>query len=763
MARRAPLALALALALAAGAVRAEHAGGGAPPALDAARAAAQADRNAESARLFAAVLRAHPDLRPAILREYADQLTYSGRAAQAVPLYREVLDRDLPTGDAARARRGLALALLWSGRHAAAAEAWAPIHAADPADADARGNLRAALIGAARAAARGDRNAEAAALFGRAVALDPSRRLEILKEYADQLTYAGQPARAVAEYDALRAAGQDGGGVARGRALALLWAGEHEAAIAAWRRLYRDDPDDADARRNLLEAYAAAGRAAATGHRNRLAADLLAQAMRLDPEGETAIAVEYAEQLTYSERAQAAVPVFRAFLNRDNLGPEAARRARMGLALALSWSDDLAAARAEYRRILARDPGDAAALKGEARVLVWMDRLRAARDRYRAALVAAPGDEEALRGLAQTESYLGRQRGALDRLGPVLQSGKAAPETLMVAARAELWKGRPDKAAALVERVITTAPDYAQAGDLLAEIQAQRRPVTSVTLRGSTQSDDLAIRTLTFRQSQTLNTGLTTLGLQYRALRFDPADGAALDLSGPGAFARHRFSDMFEVNASVYANRIEAPGVDRDAATWDVWATVWPGDRLRLDLSAGRGFFDDIRSLSSNIRIDTYGLSADFRPVPEVTLSGRASHGELTDGNSRAMLQAEAEGRVKALGEFFLGGTVTHFDFARPELWNGYFNPDWYTSTKAKLRYSRSFGTIVEIGARASLGYEWKPGDQRPIWAAGLSAAHDLGGKTRLVGEVSHFDASSLADGDGFHRTSASVNLVYRW
>jgi tetratricopeptide (TPR) repeat protein len=165
-----------------------------------ARQAARENRNAESAELFAKAIAAEPGERPALLREYADQLTYSGQSAEAVVLFREFLSAEHSAEERQRAERGLALALLWSGEAEEAATAWQRILDAAPDDADARKNLREALVNAARAAAARNQNARAADYFARAAAADPARRQEILREYADQLTYAGRSAEAVTLY-----------------------------------------------------------------------------------------------------------------------------------------------------------------------------------------------------------------------------------------------------------------------------------------------------------------------------------------------------------------------------------------------------------------------------------------------------------------------------------------------------------------------------------------------------------------------------------
>ena len=116
----------------------------APSLVEAARAAARADRNAEAAGLFAQALALAPERRAELLKEYADQLTYSGRAREAVPLYRELLPAR--TGaDRIAVLKGLGLALLWSDQPGAAREVYDEILQAQPRDQDASRNRARAL------------------------------------------------------------------------------------------------------------------------------------------------------------------------------------------------------------------------------------------------------------------------------------------------------------------------------------------------------------------------------------------------------------------------------------------------------------------------------------------------------------------------------------------------------------------------------------------------------------------------------------------
>lgn len=113
--------------------------------LERAREAARGDRNDESARLFALYLRQQPRERRIILREYADQLIYSGKAERALPLLREVLQWSTDEGERRLAQHSYALALLWSDQHRQAIRAYEEILASDPGNEDALVNRARAL------------------------------------------------------------------------------------------------------------------------------------------------------------------------------------------------------------------------------------------------------------------------------------------------------------------------------------------------------------------------------------------------------------------------------------------------------------------------------------------------------------------------------------------------------------------------------------------------------------------------------------------
>ncbi|MBM1170860.1 tetratricopeptide repeat protein [Microvirga arabica] len=438
-----------------------------------ARQAASTNENQQAARLFEQAITAAPERRNELLLEYADQVAYAGRPADAVPLYRERLnDPALDTANRERAERGLAFALLWSSRFQEAIAAWEARLRADPASDEARNTLSDALVGAARQAGERSENANARTLFGRAIETAPQRRQELLPEFADQTAYAGQPDQAVPLYhEALR----DGSRpedqqrrLRRGLAFALLWSGQFPAAVAALDDVLRAAPDDAQVRQGLAEARAgvergraqaaqpsqaapapaqqapavapaspadaaiASAREAAGRGANKEAASLFERAIGLDPSKRAQIGREYADQLAFSGEPGRAVPVYREVLARRDLPPGERQQATRALAFALLWSSQFQQAIEAWGNILQADRSDAEARKALSDSYVGAARQAAERTRNadaaaffrRAIETASQRRQELLPEYADQTAYSGNPAGAVPLYREALRDGQ---------------------------------------------------------------------------------------------------------------------------------------------------------------------------------------------------------------------------------------------------------------------------------------------------------------------------------------------------
>ena len=357
--------------------------------MEEARTAARADRNQEAATLFADLIKNYPSLRGDLLREYADQLLFTGRAPEAVPLLRETLSQPgLSDLDRRRTLRSLALSLLWSNRFEEAVSAYRNALRVMPDDADLTRNYILALVGAAREAARADRNKQSAEWFGEAIDLAPDRRRELLREYADQLTFSGHPDKAVPLFrEVLKSPDLSTDkdlAARRNLALALLWSGQHGAAIAAYDDAIARVPDDTGLRKGRVDAIIASAREAASRDQNALAARRFRQAIRAAPDRRMELLREYADQLTFSGNPAAAVNLYRELITAELM---ARGKPSIGLLKALGlahlWAGQHAAAKDAYEQALTLDAGDEDAKRNLAEALVGMARTAASENRKR--------------------------------------------------------------------------------------------------------------------------------------------------------------------------------------------------------------------------------------------------------------------------------------------------------------------------------------------------------------------------------------------
>ena len=119
------------------------------------------------------------------------------------------------------------------------------------------------LLEQARAAARADRNAEAARLFTGYLKARPGERRAILREHAEQLIYSGRADAALPllqEVLSWELSSEERLQAQRSYALALLWSDQHRQAIAAYDALLAASPHDEDATFNRIRGVQWLGR-----------------------------------------------------------------------------------------------------------------------------------------------------------------------------------------------------------------------------------------------------------------------------------------------------------------------------------------------------------------------------------------------------------------------------------------------------------------------------------------------------------------------
>lgn len=327
-------------------------------------------------------------------------------------------------------------------------------------------------IAAAREAAQQNRNAEAAVLFEWAISQDPSRRMEWLRELADQMTYSGRAKEAVPLFGDLLASGKLSAQETRwarlGLGLALRWSHQYEVALQEYGGLIAQDPKDTGARLGRAQGLAEMGRYG-------LAKTEYETVLGQDPGNKDAWSGlrDLASRMSNSGQAKEAVPIYHEMLAAGKLSAEETRRARLDLAQALSWSDQLAESLREYEALLALDPKDTETQREHARVLHWMGRHQEALREYEALILQDPKDTWSRIGRAEVFSSMGRNELARQEYEAVL--GQEPGQIQARLRRAEILMGTDkDAAKREYEAVLRFEPENLKALGKLGQVQEWR-------------------------------------------------------------------------------------------------------------------------------------------------------------------------------------------------------------------------------------------------------------------------------------------------
>jgi len=510
------------------------------------------------------------------------------------------------------------------------------------------------------------------------------------------------------------------------------------------------------------EEIVAHAREAARVDRHQSSITAFRRAIELEPERRREWLPELADQLTWSGKPGDAVPLYREALERAP-DPEAARRARLGLALALSWDDQQAEALAELDALLAADPSDREARLGRARVLSWMDRQGPAKSEYEQVLRDHPDDLQALRGVGRVQSWRGHQRDASRRMQALLQDHPHDRESTAILAESQRWMGRSDRAESLLRDQLAADPSDSRAASLLADVEADQRPKVDLDWRESHQSNNLRITSTRVESEFSFGDGRTLVGPALGLASFRPDSGPVdqILVSRPGLHAAHRFDDTFAWTGNFFVDVIDTQGASGDhvVPTFDTWVTIWPDDVLRFDIGSSRSTFDNEKSLRKGITASYAKVSMDVLPDELTRFSTRFNWGGYSDGNSRTWWQFEGERRVWNHPHVSTGYRYTGYDFAHLEPSSGYFNPNTYHANEALLSASDTLGEKLRWYVGGSVGWEiTSPGRDRAIWSAGASLAYPITESLEIQTAYDFFSSRSAAS-SGFERGTGRLSL----
>ena len=512
------------------------------------------------------------------------------------------------------------------------------------------------------------------------------------------------------------------------------------------------------------EVALAEARLAADGGRPADAITPYREALRQSPEARPDWRLELADQLTWAGDLDAAVAEYRAVIasGRSDL----LRKAQTGLGRALARSGAYAPAIAAFDAALALDPADREATLLRAQALSWDNRQAEAERAYRALLASDPADERALLGLARVESWRGRQRAALATLARLPDLPADPVEAVTITAEAEQWLGRPDRAAATLRTRLAAAPGDDRARWLLGRLERDTRHEVRLDARRFDQSDGLDVAQYNLGADYRLADGRGRIGPRLQYAAFDPSDapGDVFAVTRIAASGGWRVSDAVDLNAVIGVDSIDdpGPGGTQDFLTYDAYVTLFPEDRVRIDLGAQRFTLDSEPTLRNRVIVDQAKASADLLPTERSRLTARAAHADYSDGNRQWWWQADFEQRLALAPRIHVGARYTGTSFrlvGQP----GYFSPGEYHALEATLRIDGQATPRTWYGLRASAGAERDVGSaDRFILGASAYVRQQLSSAVDLEAAYD-YSTSSAASSTGFERGIARISLIARF
>lgn len=443
--------------------------------------------------------------------------------------------------------------------------------------------------------------------------------------------------------------------------------------------------------------HVATARDLAAGERHTEAASAYLDALANDARLVPMVAHEIAYQKLWREDAEKARFYFRRYLARHP--GEENRGARMGLALATSWSGRQPEAVAMYRQLVAEDPADGEARIGLGRSLVWDNRLH------------------------EGWTVL---RGVETSFGPDDPAGRGAGDFLL-----------------------TALDGYTTTLDLRVD--------------ASWDSDDLDILRIAPHGAVTvlghsLLQIMPSLAFYRQPGQADitaPRLGAGLVTAPAHNWAVHAYAwfDHFGSAAPLFGG---ADKLDWSRLGADAWVTWLPAPRLRLDAGASSQAVETFYALDRHLHYEQASLSADWRFARHWSAGLSGSAADYSDDNSRVRGQASLKWRREGRWNLLVGPVVTAMDYDIPYP-GGYWAPDFVRN--ASLEATATTRTR-RMTYRLSAGYGMEKETGAASQAVG-SVSGRVGWRCApswLVAAEAGWSKSSFASASGYSRTALSLS-----
>ena len=462
-------------------------------------------------------------------------------------------------------------------------------------------------------------------------------------------------------------------------------------------------------------------------------------------------------QYLWSDRPKEAAQLFSEDLE---LHPRACET-QLDLGLALSWANELDAARVAYDSVAAQCVYERGAARlGAARVLRWGNHFAESERRYRA--IQADGSdldrEQAAIGLAYVRLAQGRPRAALALADSMIATGSNDRSLVEARAMALADLGALGAAVDLVHGEREAGRGSASMDRLAQGWEERARTSFALGTRGFRDHDGTSYRAAELAS-----------GAAPRALGKVRVTGRAAQLRGDGVELRSRevetALDLRPARAVALSARAGLSAYDDIAfSPWDGEINVaWlPSDRHRLDVAAAHVVINDNVAAIQNHLTGTFGsVGISERLTSRLSLAVSADATRWSEDNTRLRFRVTPRWSFEGVPIFTVEWPTTYQHYDAPFDFR-FFSPEEYVETGPAVNVSKRVARVWYLSAYARGGALRETGSEwQPLGMGRASVERDVSSHwgVRLDGGWSN---SNLTGSAGFQRTSLSLGVTIR-
>ena len=481
------------------------------------------------------------------------------------------------------------------------------------------------------------------------------------------------------------------------------------------------------------------------------------RAIVIDRDVRMSVLPRLGRQYLWTDRPSQAAQLFSEYLATN---PRACDT-HLDLGLALSWANELDAARLAYDSVAANCVYERGAARlGAARILRWGNHFSESERRYRA--VQADGSdldrEQAAIGIAYVRLAQGRPRAALALADSMIATGSNDRSLVEARAMALADLGALGAAVDLVHGEREAGRGSASMDRLAQGWEERARTSFALGTRGFRDHDGTSYRAVE------LASGAAPLALGKVRVT-----GRAAQLRGDGVELRSR-----EVETALDLRPARAVALSASAglsayddiafSPWDGEINVaWlPSDRHRLDVAAAHVVINDNVAAIQNHLTGTFGsVGISERLTPELSLAVSADATRWSEDNTRLRFRVTPRWSFEGVPIFTVEWPTTYQHYDAPFDFR-FFSPEEYVETGPAVNVSKRVARVWYLSAYARGGALRETGSEwQPLGMGRASVERDVSSHwgVRLDGGWSN---SNLTGSAGFQRTSLSLGVTIR-